>query len=279
MPDTRKTKDTRKRLSNLTLRVLFAVCAIPILLYLLFMAPKWGFLSLLVVACIVSSVELFRMIAPGRLLLMTFGAISSTAVFYFFSFSNNPSFLPLVIIILVLSSLSMGLTRPGYIDEAVFHVGWLIAGPLYLGSTLGSLALLFSRQFGGSWVLFAAMTSWFGDTGAYFGGRAFGKHKLHPSISPKKTVEGAVFGLLSSMAGGLVAHLWLLPSLSLVESVVLASVAGASGQLGDLCESLVKRRCGVKDSGTIIPGHGGLLDRIDSLLFSSSVIWIYVDWL
>jgi phosphatidate cytidylyltransferase len=279
MFDTRNTTDTQKRLSNLTLRVLFALFAIPILLYLLFFAPKWGFFSLLIIACLVSSTELFRMIAPGHFFLASFGVIASTVVFFVFAFSENLGFLTPIIIAIVLSAVAIGVFHSSSIERAVFHSGWLIAGPLYLGSTLASLALLFSREFGGSWVLLAAMTSWFGDTGAYFGGRAFGRHKLCPSVSPNKTVEGSALGLISSLLAGLIAHFWLLPSLGMFESVALATVAGAIGQVGDLSESLMKRVCGVKDSSKIIPGHGGLLDRIDSLLFSSAAIWIYVDWL
>jgi len=278
MSDTLQTADTSKRLSNLTLRVLFAVCAIPVLLYLLFFAPKWVFFSLLGMACLVSSFELFRMVAPDRLLFTTFGIFASSVVFYFFAFSEEPAVLSLVVTALVLSSLSIGVFHSDSNEKAIVQSGWLIAGPLYLGSTLGSIALLFSLDSGGSWVLLAAMTSWFGDTGAYFGGRVFGRHKLCPSVSPNKTVEGSVFGLLSSLIGGFVAYVWLLPSLGLLEIVALAFVAGAIGQLGDLSESLIKRGCGVKDSGSIIPGHGGLLDRIDSLLFASASIWIYVEW-
>lgn len=279
MLDSRQTNVSTKRLSNLTLRVLFAVCAVPALLYLLFFAPKWAFFSLLGTACLVSGFELFRMIAPGSLLFTIFGIFASTALLYFFAFSEKPAVFTLVATLLVLSALAIGVLQTDSNEKTVAKVGWLVAGPLYLGTTLGSLALLFSREFGGSWVLLAAMTSWFGDTGAYFGGRVFGRHKLCPSVSPNKTVEGSIFGLISSLLGGLIAHFWLLPSLGLLESVVLACIAGAIGQLGDLSESLIKRSCGVKDSGKIIPGHGGLLDRIDSLLFSSASIWIYVDWL
>jgi phosphatidate cytidylyltransferase len=111
------------------------------------------------------------------------------------------------------------------------------------------------------------MFAWWGDTGGYFAGRFLGKRKLYPAVSPKKTVEGAIGGLAGSVAGALCAHFWYLPSIPLLNSVVLAIVAGALGQAGDLGESLIKRSTGVKDSGQIVPGHGGILDRVDGLLF------------
>ena len=109
--------------------------------------------------------------------------------------------------------------------------------------------------------MLALMLSWLSDTGGYFAGRLFGKHKLYPAVSPKKTVEGAIGGLAGAIVGALIAHFFYLRSLPLGHGVALALVAGAAGQAGDLGESLLKRSFGVKDSGGIVPGHGVLLDR------------------
>jgi phosphatidate cytidylyltransferase len=98
-------------------------------------------------------------------------------------------------------------------------------------------------------------------------------------VSPKKTVEGAIGGLGGSILGALCAHFWYLPSIPLVHAVALAIVAGALGQAGDLSESLIKRSTGVKDSGQIVPGHGGILDRVDALLVTSAVVFLYTLWL
>lgn len=125
--------------------------------------------------------------------------------------------------------------------------------------------------------------TWAGDTGGYFGGRFYGgkifgkDRKLAAAISPKKTWEGAIFGLLLSMVGAVVMNLCFLNTLGPLPTVILTGlVGGMSAQLGDLIESLFKRFAGVKDSGTIIPGHGGFLDRIDGILFAAPVVWAIV---
>jgi phosphatidate cytidylyltransferase len=122
------------------------------------------------------------------------------------------------------------------------------------------------------------MLAWFGDTGGYFAGRFLGKHKLYPAVSPKKTVEGSLGGLAGSVVGALWASFGYLPSLPVAHAVPLAIVAGALGQAGDLGESLIKRSTGVKDSGQIVPGHGGILDRVDALIVTSSVVFLYTLW-
>ncbi len=117
------------------------------------------------------------------------------------------------------------------------------------------------------------------DTGAYFAGRFFGKHKLSPKLSPKKTIEGSIGGLIAATAGAIVLQQTLLDHVPLLHIAILAPIAAAFGQAGDLLESLLKRSCGVKDSGKIMPGHGGLLDRSDALLFTSTAVFAYVTWL
>ena len=119
--------------------------------------------------------------------------------------------------------------------------------------------------------MMALAVVWFGDSGAYFGGKAMGRHKLYPIVSPNKTWEGTISGLAASVLGAYIIHLLLLPDLSLQIVVIAALVGGAVAQVGDLVESAFKRACGVKDSGQILPGHGGMLDRLDGLLFSAPV--------
>ncbi len=125
------------------------------------------------------------------------------------------------------------------------------------------------------YVFFMCAIVWSGDTGAYFSGRAFGRHKLAPKMSPNKTWEGAIGGLLASLVGGSLVKLAYDTEFAHWGLVVICSlVGGAFGQLGDLTESTFKRFSGVKDSGRIFPGHGGFLDRVDGLLFAAPVIWI-----
>ncbi len=271
-------KPPRKGLSDLGARLLTAAVGVPLLLWLLFLAPKWGFLGLVYLATAVGAVELFGMTLPKRRFLQGLGAALSLAVFSVVVF--HPSALAIVSTVLgvLVVGLLGGLAAPEPIETAGSRMAWLVAGPLYVGGLLATIALLHQRDHGGSWVVLAMMLAWFGDTGAYFAGRAFGKHKLYERVSPKKTIEGSVGGLIGSIGGALLAHFWYLPELPLLPGVALAVVAGALGQAGDLVESLVKRSCGAKDSGWIVPGHGGLLDRVDALVMTSAATWAFAAW-
>jgi phosphatidate cytidylyltransferase len=145
---------------------------------------------------------------------------------------------------------------------------------LYCGLLVASLVGLRLR-FGVGWVILSFVTTWANDTAAYFAGHSFGRHKLFERISPKKTWEGFAGGVAGSVAGALITR-WLLLAgeLSVGNAVIIGLGAAVLGPLGDLAESMIKRAAGVKDSSRIIPGHGGLLDRIDALLFVAP--WIYV---
>lgn len=129
------------------------------------------------------------------------------------------------------------------------------------------------------WLMFALLLNWAGDAGAYYVGRAFGKHKLASRISPKKTWEGTAGSLLVSVliAGAYLVHF--VPGISIPAAVAVTLAANAAGQLGDLAESAMKRGASVKDSGTLLPGHGGMLDRVDSTLFALPVVYAYVRFL
>jgi phosphatidate cytidylyltransferase len=124
-------------------------------------------------------------------------------------------------------------------------------------------------------LILAMVAVYVGDIFALYGGRAFGRHRLAPVISPKKTWEGAIAGLVGSVAGSLLAPLWFARALPVRHAVALGLLLGTVGIAGDLAESLLKRAAEVKDSGSLLPGHGGILDRIDSLLFAAPVLYSY----
>jgi phosphatidate cytidylyltransferase len=147
-----------------------------------------------------------------------------------------------------------------------------VVGSMYVGLLLGQLTLLRSWPHGAWWVALVFLVTWAYDTGAYFSGRLFGSRRFMHHISPKKTVEGVQGGLLFSSFAGLIG----IPALGLAwwQGLLLGLAGGVAAQTGDLVESMIKRQTGAKDSGNIIPGHGGLLDRIDSLLFTA-VIAVY----
>jgi len=152
----------------------------------------------------------------------------------------------------------------------------LLAGLLYVALLISFVPLVRGFENGLLWLFFVLLTTWAGDTGGYLAGRAFGKHKLFPRISPKKTWEGAAGGLLLSVAVGVVGKLFVMPEIAWVHVVCLAILLDVAGVVGDLTESMLKRASGVKDSGAIMPGHGGALDRLDSLLFTVPALWIYL---
>ena len=129
---------------------------------------------------------------------------------------------------------------------------------------------------GWRWIFFLWIVVWGGDTGAYYGGRAWGSRPLHARLSPKKTVQGALAGLGASLAAGILAWAWFLPARpewGWIAAGTAALLLGAAGQAGDLAESAIKRSAGVKDAGALIPGHGGMLDRLDALMFAGPVLY------
>ncbi len=151
----------------------------------------------------------------------------------------------------------------------------LVQGLVYIPLAFSFVVQVRRLDHGLAWLFLILAVTWMGDTGAYFAGRAAGRHKLFERVSPKKTWEGAAGGMLAAVLTVCAFKLWWLPSLTWGHAVALGIVLDTMGVLGDLVESMFKRSFGVKDSGWIMPGHGGLLDRVDSLLFTAPTAWIY----
>jgi phosphatidate cytidylyltransferase len=149
-------------------------------------------------------------------------------------------------------------------------------GVLYVGIPLSTVVSVRSLPSGAFLVLFLAVVTWASDSAAYYAGTLWGKHPLMPSISPKKSYEGLLGGLIGAIAAALLAQLWFVSTFSWTDAVALGILLTLTGLVGDLFESAIKRRAGVKDSGGILPGHGGMLDRIDSLLFTAPTFYYYV---
>lgn len=269
-------KPTRQR-SNLATRVITSVVVAPLILLLLYFGPAWGFYLLIFAASGIGAHELFQMTHPAdrisRLVGVVF-ALATSATFWFFS--DNALALLALFAALPIAALLLALARLGDIQTAALRISATAFGPLWIG-LLTLLALLRRDQgdAGPGYVVMTLMFAWLADTGGYFAGRFFGKHKLYEAVSPKKTVEGFAGALTGALTGALLAHFWYLPTIPLLHALGLALLAGALGQLGDLGESLIKRSTGVKDSGGIVPGHGGLLDRVDALLVTSAIVYFY----
>ena len=146
----------------------------------------------------------------------------------------------------------------------------------YVGMLSGSLIRLHNDfPEGYKLVFFLLLVVWLGDTGAYYVGKQFGKHKLSPRISPKKTIEGLIGGISASVIAAVVIHYTFFPKFPLLHAVIAGVLLSIAGVIGDLAESMWKRSAAVKDSGTLIPGHGGFLDRFDSILFTAPILYCY----
>jgi len=162
------------------------------------------------------------------------------------------------------------------LSRSLVDVTVLIFGTLYIGFTLGHLLLTRALPDGIFLIFFVVLVTWAGDTGAYYAGMSMGRTPLAPRISPNKTVEGLLGGCLLAVVMALIARAWFIPSFTILDAVVLGLVLTLVGLIGDLSESMFKRSAGVKDSGGLIPGHGGVLDRLDSLLLTAPTYYYYV---
>ncbi len=265
-------------MGSTALRLASALPLIPLVLWLMFAAPKWAFQLFGFVWVAIVASELMKMTIPESAKSRAWGILATLGLTAVMFYAPEGPILIVAMFGLVIGALVFGLLSPKPVPDASRRLGWLLGGPIYIGGTLGTVGLLHDRAHGGAWVLLAMFAAFLSDTGAYFAGRAFGKHKLYPLVSPKKTIEGSIGGLITA-AGGAVAvqQIWL-AEMPTWHAAVLGVVAAALGQGGDLLESLIKRSCGVKDSGNIMPGHGGLLDRSDALMFTAAATWVYVTF-
>ena len=164
-------------------------------------------------------------------------------------------------------------------EEAFINWAWMLAGILYMGWMLSYYVALRRLDQGAELVFLVLLSTFACDTAALFVGRAWGKHHMAPTISPGKTWEGAIGGFIAALAAAVVLYtLFDISNLDYTYTILIGCLIGVFAQLGDLAESKLKRRAGVKDSGTLIPGHGGILDRIDSLVFTGIIAYYYVIW-
>ena len=267
--------------NNLAIRLGTAAVVAPILMTTLFLGPAWGWYAIVFPASLVGASELFGMTHPNDRVAQGIGVVMtggvSLAVYYG---SGDPRVLLTLLCGVTILGALVPLWRLGRVEDAALRILAGVAGPLYIGGLITTLALLRRDQgaHGPGYVLFTLMLSWLADTGGYFAGRFLGKKKLYEAVSPKKTQEGFFGSVGGALCGALLAHFWYLPSLPLSDGLLLALVGGVLGQMGDLVESLLKRSTGIKDSGWIVPGHGGILDRIDALLVASPIVYLYTVW-
>lgn len=231
----------------------------------------WLMLPFLVIA----SDEYVRMATP-RLPMVARVAYHAAALGLAAVAVHAPAYLLLALGGLVMVTMTLTMLLQTEVELAANQAIRLAFGFAYVPLLMAPLAYIRQEPAGVGWIFFLLASTWLGDTGAYFAGRGFGKTPLFPRVSPKKTREGVLGGLVAAVVGACVFKAFLLPDLSWPLAILVSAVLDIAGVVGDLVESMLKRAFGVKDSGTIMPGHGGVLDRIDSLLFTGPLLWAFI---
>jgi phosphatidate cytidylyltransferase len=269
----------------LKLRLITAAVGIPLIILAIWFGTPW-FSLLIAAAAAGGAYEFYRMASfSNREPLLYLGLLWSLALVLSPHYAG-PNILPIVTTAAMLISLICLLFRPSK-ESAFRNWAWTVVGALYAGWMLSYWLNLRGLENGWNWVYLAMFTTFANDTGAYFIGRSIGKHKLAPRLSPSKTWEGAIGGLASAVLASIVlATVLKLISVELGSAfafqywqiVLLGLLIGLFAQIGDLIESLLKRTMQVKESGSLLPGHGGILDRFDSLIFVGAVVYYYVIW-
>jgi phosphatidate cytidylyltransferase len=258
-------------------RLASAVVLLPVFLLIVIKAPAYLFNALVVIASVAALWELVRLLEhAGRPVDRGLAMVAGAAVTAAFAASRllDPLALPVVTLLLAVMAVlaapvwrgTPDLDRTANTLLAVLYVGWLLGFCILLHHTSPA---------GDELVLLVVGVTWVGETAAYLVGSTLGRHPLAPVLSPRKTVEGAVAQVVASLAAGGLLAAWLLPACGAAFGLGAGAVLGVVGQFGDLAESAIKRSAGTKDTGGLIPGHGGVLDRIDSLLFNFPAFYYF----
>jgi phosphatidate cytidylyltransferase len=260
-------------------RILTALLLFPPAIYLIGWSPLWLFLLVLLLLVGLALHEYFVLCrASGYRVLSALGYAGAGGVCLAEAHAarggSHLTFAVLAVFLLLL--LSVALFQVTELRDYLGAVSSTAFGVFYVGLPLSFLIPIRFKNpvIGFHWIFVLFLVIWAGDIFAYFIGRTVGRHLLFPSASPKKTWEGAIAGFAGSLlAAGAYTH-WIWQTADLAIVLILAGLIAIAGQVGDLAESAMKRGAGVKDSGGILPGHGGVLDRIDALLFGSAVLWL-----
>jgi phosphatidate cytidylyltransferase len=269
---------TESKNRNLVLRLLTALVLIPIVLGCIY----WGGLALTTLAAVAAGLNALELgaMSLGKDRLRWLAALAAFAMPYFFTVSSLGAHnIHWLWAGLVIATLTWRLLRNAPVDSAGKDVSSTVFAGVY-GSMVGYVVPLrnlgeLQSWRGGGWVLLACVLTWINDTGAYFAGRFLGKRKLYPRISPAKTWEGFFGGMASSILGAFVVRFLVLDTMTPFDCIALGVLGGIIGPIGDLAESMLKRSFKVKDSGQLLPGHGGMLDRVDALMLNAPVVYFY----
>jgi phosphatidate cytidylyltransferase len=263
-------------------RILTAVVVLPFLIASILISSLWWLFVLLAAAAMVLGLWEFYLLAKKLKLQpdVAAGYLAGAALITI-HLQNDPANVLLVLFVIIAVTIGTMIAftfRGGPFDKMIASVGATLVGVLYvplLGSHLVALRTGFPQPLSAHLLSFFFLVLMGSDAGAYYTGRALGRRKLAPSISPGKTWEGAVGGVVAALLMADLAHFWFFRELPLKYMMPLAGVMAVLGIFGDLAESALKRGAGAKDAANILPGHGGILDRLDSLLFNAPLIYYF----
>jgi phosphatidate cytidylyltransferase len=256
-------------------RILTAVVGLPLLIAIIWFGEPW-FTLLIATMAGLASWEFYRIASGLKVQPITYFGIAWVLLIIISPHCPYPATLPFLITsAIVISLIWLLFRRPR--EQAFTNWAWTMAGILYIGWMLSYWVQLRNLEVGKELVFLAMFTTFASDTSAYFVGRAWGKHALAPSISAGKTWEGTAGGLFASIVAAPIIKLIFSLPFSYWQIALVGLIISIFAQLGDLVESLLKRNTGVKDTGKLIPGHGGVLDRVDSLIFTGVIIYYLVE--
>ena len=259
-------------------RIYVAVIFIPLFYVLVKYSPAWAFSLFAAGGIILGLYEFYWMhYRDGRNAKILIGLIAGSILmllFYQQAWVMQHGWVTGLVMMILLVQLFLKKNIKTIVPDGAV----ILVGLFYVAWLLGHLILLRHLRGGEYLVFFVFWVTWSCDAGAYYVGRQWGRHALAPQVSPNKTIEGAIGGMVWGLFASLLARWWFLPDLSLQDAISLGLCLAGLGQLGDLTESLFKRGASVKDSGRLFPGHGGLLDKVDSLIFTAPAFYYYLVW-
>ncbi len=259
-------------------RILTALIAAPILFIIVWWAGLLAFKALVAIATAIVAFEYYSLCFSEKefFLWRIWGAILTLIPVVTACVFESQAYISLSLYISLFLSVVSILMFYGRLKSPFKHWSFLSLGVFYIGLCLSFAILLRVLPFGKRWIVFLLVTIFCGDAGAYYAGKAFGNHKLCPSISKGKTKEGAIGGLVTNFISALFMWYMLFQNLNIWKLAFIAVLSGLVGQFGDLAASTVKRYAGAKDSGHILPGHGGFLDRLDAVILATPSFYLLV---
>lgn len=257
-------------------RILTALILIPAILLILEKGERIAFFLLVTAAQVLALIEFYNIFSKTGIKVQKYlGILFGIFISYLFYKNRLPEILLTITLSVIFTSIARVFDRDG-LKDSLLGIAATVSGLIYASVLGGYLILVRNLDNGLNYIYILLIIIWGSDSGAYFIGRKWGKNKLSPAISPNKSIEGAIGGVLAGILGA--SFWWFRGEFSILHCLIFGTLISLAGITGDLFESLIKRTAGIKDSGNLFPGHGGILDRIDSLLFAAPVWYYYIKY-